>query len=189
MPELVGNRRRSGIETRSAIQRRFAGGILGAAALLIVTLSPVAATYPGASNGRLALAVKGADGNPQITTVAPDGSDAQILTSGAFFHACPAYSADGSKIAYCSNETGAFEIWTMNADGSGEAQLTRLGGSATFPDFSPDGSSGCLRRDLWHRYPYRDPYRRYRHGRDGHRAHQLRHRQARLRQRLPRLVA
>ncbi len=118
----------------------FSGSLVAASLLAAVAVSPVAATYPGTSNGNLAFAVRDADGNPQITTVAPDGTGAKTLTIGAYFHACAAYSADGSKIAYCSNETGAFEIWTMNQDGSDQAQLTRLGGSATFPDFSPDGT-------------------------------------------------
>jgi Tol biopolymer transport system component/glutamine cyclotransferase len=140
MPEFVGNQRRSGLVGKTALPRRHAIAMLVAIALLIVTLSPVAATYRGSSNGRLAFAIKDADGNPQITTVAADGSGAKALTTGAFFHACAAYSADGGKIAYCSNQSGAFEIWTMNADGTDQAQLTKLGGSATFPDFSPDGT-------------------------------------------------
>jgi Tol biopolymer transport system component len=126
--------------TRSTLHwRPVVAAFVIAAASLTVTLSPIAATYPGA-DGQLAFAIKGADGNPQITTVAPDGTGAKTLTSGAFFHACAASSADGMKIAYCSNESGAFEIWTMAADGTGQAQLTRLGGKATFPDFSPDGT-------------------------------------------------
>ena len=113
---------------------------VAALGLMAATVASVTATYPGTRNGNLAFAVKDADGNPQITIVAPDGSGAETQTIGAYFHACAAYSADGSKIAYCSNETGAFEIWTMNQDGRNQAQLTRLGGSATFPDYSPGGS-------------------------------------------------
>ena len=188
MPEPLENRRWSGLKTRSAIQRRSVGAIVVAVALLIVTLSPVAATYPGTTNGKLAFAIKDADGNPQINVAEPDGARLQALTTGAFFHACAAYSADGSKIAYCSNETGAFEIWTMNADGTGQAQLTKLGGSATFPDFSPDGTLVAFDGTSGSRYARRDPHRRHRHRRDGHLAHQLRHRQARLRQRLSGLV-
>jgi dipeptidyl aminopeptidase/acylaminoacyl peptidase len=114
--------------------------LLVAASSVTMAISPVAATYPGATNGKLAFAIKDAAGNAQINVVEPDGTGAQPLTSGAFFHACAAFSADGTRIAYCSNASGAFEIWTMNADGTGQAQLTKLGGMATFPDFSPDGT-------------------------------------------------
>jgi Tol biopolymer transport system component len=119
--------------------RPILGSLAMTFALLGSVISPVAATYPG-TNGLLAFAMRDADGNAQINVAEPDGSGVQALTTGAYFHACAAWSADGSKIAYCSNEAGAFEIWTMNADGSGQAPLTKLGGSALFPDFSPDGT-------------------------------------------------
>ena len=96
--------------------RLVPGSLVVASALLAGTLSPAAATYPG-TNGKLAFGIKDADGNPQITIVAPDGTGVTALTSGAFFHLCAAYSADGTKIAYCSNESGAFEIWTMARTG------------------------------------------------------------------------
>jgi Tol biopolymer transport system component len=120
-------------------RRVVAGSLIVVSAVLATTVSPVAATYPGA-NGKLAFAMRDADGNAQINVAEPDGTGVQQLTSGAYFHACAAWSADGTRIAYCSNETGPFEIWTMNADGSNQAQLTKLGGSATWPDFSPDGT-------------------------------------------------
>ena len=43
------------------------------------------------------------------------------------------------RIAYCADTSGAFEIWTMQPDGTQPAQLTHLGGRALFPDFSHDG--------------------------------------------------
>ena len=120
--------------------RAVAASLAVAAGLLTAIVSPVGATYPGATNGQLALGIKDADGNGQINVVEPDGTGVKALTSGAFNHLCAAYSADGTRIAYCSNTSGAFEIWTMASDGTGQAQLTHLGAFATFPDFSPDGS-------------------------------------------------
>jgi TolB protein len=69
----------------------------------------------------------------------PDGTDSRQLTSGAGNHLCAAYAADASRIAYCADTSGAFEIWTMKPDGSTPAQLTHLGGKALFPDISHDG--------------------------------------------------
>src|SRR5690349_20896476 len=109
---------------------------VAAAALTALAISPVAATYPG-RNGRLAFGVRGPDG-VGIVSVRPNGKDATALTSGEGFHACAAYSADGSKIAYCGNAGGPFEISSMNADGSNDHQVTNLGGFAVFPDYSPD---------------------------------------------------
>lgn len=67
------------------------------------------------------------------------------------------------KIAFSSNRAGgsgyASEIFAMNADGSGQTQLTTtLGNSASQIDWSPDGNSvaftmprftGSTKRDIW----------------------------------------
>ena len=133
---------RGSVRPSAAIQRRpVIAALVAVAGLVAATGSPVGASYPGSTNGQLAFGVKDADGNPQINVAAPDGTGLKPLTSGAFFHACAAYSADGTRIAYCGNESGAFEIWTMNQDGTNPVQLTKLGGSALFPDFSPDGKT------------------------------------------------
>jgi TolB protein len=78
----------------------------------------------------------------------PDGSNLVPLTSGPAYHAECAYSSDGSKIVYASNETGSMNIYTMNSDGSNVQQITHTdycynGG----PFFSPDGSKIIFRAD------------------------------------------
>ena len=45
-------------------------------------------------------------------------------TGGGINAGADSWSPDGMKIAYVSNKTGTYQIWTMNADGSGAAQLT-----------------------------------------------------------------
>jgi TolB protein len=62
------------------------------------------------------------------------------LTTTPAFDACPAYSADGKQIAYCSNASGPFEIWAMKANGTDQHQVTHLGGRMLFPDFDPTGT-------------------------------------------------
>lgn len=58
--------------------------------------------------------------------------------------ASPDWSADGKQIAYESNQSGRFQIWVMNADGSAATQLTRERGYEDFrPTFSPMGSGSC----------------------------------------------
>jgi Tol biopolymer transport system component len=111
-----------------------------AATLAGLALGPVSATYPGGTNGRIAIGVRAADGTANIFTIRPNGTGMRQLTTGSGFHLCPSYSADGRQIAYCSNASGTFEIWTMRQDGTRQRQLTHLGGWATFPDFSPNGS-------------------------------------------------
>jgi Tol biopolymer transport system component len=99
------------------------------------------ATYPGTNDGRIAFGRDLAVGQqPDIYSVLPNGRSLHQLTDDPAQDICPAYSADGKQIAFCSNRTGALEIWKMKSNGKGEEQITRLGTAATFPDFSPDGT-------------------------------------------------
>ncbi|HEY7969353.1 MAG TPA: hypothetical protein VID95_05105, partial [Candidatus Limnocylindrales bacterium] len=112
---------------------------IGAALALAGALAgPAAATYPG-DTGRLAFAMTGPDGNNDIYSALPNGKNLKRLTTDPGFDACASYSADGKQIAFCSNRTGAFEIWAMDKNGGNQHAVTSLGGFATFPDFSPDG--------------------------------------------------
>ena len=98
------------------------------------------ATYPGATNGRLAFGIR-VNGNTDVYSVRPDGQGLRRLTTDPGFDACAAYSADGRRIAYCSGQGGGpVQVWTMKQNGKDKQQVTHLTGPATFPDFSPDGS-------------------------------------------------
>ena len=51
----------------------------------------------------------------------------------------PAWSPDGRKLAFVSRRDGNSEIYVMNADGSGQENLTRQPASDSHPSWSPDG--------------------------------------------------
>ena len=80
------------------------------------------------------------DTTADIYSELADGTDLHQLTSGTGSHLCPAPSRDAREIAYCSDASGTFEIWMMQADGTKQTQLTKLGGRALFPDISPAGT-------------------------------------------------
>jgi Tol biopolymer transport system component len=132
-------------------------GIVGALALACTAAPPAAATYEG-NNGRIAFGAFFANNTQaDIWSVRLGKDKLHQLTDAPGHDICPAYSADGKQIAFCSDRTGAYEIWVMKANGKQERQITRLGTSATFPDFSPDGSRlafaapppGGTTTDLW----------------------------------------
>ena len=52
----------------------------------------------------------------------------------------PAWSRDGSRLAFDSNRGGNYDIYVMNADGSGLFQVTHSSADDIFPTWSPDGS-------------------------------------------------
>ena len=121
-------------------KRSIALAIGLAATLALPAVVPVLASYPGATNGRIAFGQRAADGSSNIFSVMPDGTGLKQLTHGAHNHLCASYSADGRQIAYCSDVSGSWEIWAMKQNGTKQHQVTHLNGFSTFPDFSPDGS-------------------------------------------------
>src|SRR6478752_6115426 len=121
-------------------KRSMALAIGLAATLALPAVVPVLASYPGATNGRIAFGQRAADGSSNIFSVMPDGTGLKQLTHGAHNHLCAAYSADGQQIAYCSDVSGSWEIWSMKQNGTKQHQVTHLNGFSTFPDYSPDGS-------------------------------------------------
>ena len=117
----------------------------GSAAVMLLTgLAGVAgATYPGSTNGRLAFGA-GQDGNVDTYSVLPNGRAVHRLTDDPAFEGCPAYSADGRFISYCSSAgaaPGVTEIWVMKQNGTDQRAVTDLRGFSTFPDFSPSGGT------------------------------------------------
>jgi TolB protein len=83
-------------------------------------------------------------GNIDIVSVMPDGTDLQRLTARPAFDACPDGSANGRFIAFCSDRSGAFEIWTMSRDGTHKRPVTHLNGVAISPDYRSPGHGRTL---------------------------------------------
>jgi Tol biopolymer transport system component len=117
-----------------------AAAVICALAALAAFSGSARATYPGATNGRIAFGMN-VNGNVDVYTALPGGQDLRRLTTDAGFDACAAYSADGQRIAYCSGRGGGpVQVWTMKQNGKDKQQVTHMSVTAIFPDFSPDGS-------------------------------------------------
>ena len=78
---------------------------------------------------------------PQIFVIGSNGAGETNITQSASGNDSPSWSPDGTKIAFSSNRDGNWEIYVMNADGSGVTRLTtnRSADDAS-PVWSPDGS-------------------------------------------------
>ena len=68
-----------------------------------------------------------------------DGSEVTRLTNSPAFDQMPAWSPDGTKIAFMSSRDGNPEIYVMNADGSGQTRLTNNPGMDARPSWSRNG--------------------------------------------------
>jgi TolB protein len=79
------------------------------------------------------------DGNKEIYVMNADGTGQTRLTNKPAPDDCPAWSPDGSKIAFGWSYEGSGEVYVMNADGTGQARLAEVG-LAEPPTWSPDGS-------------------------------------------------
>lgn len=109
---------------------------------------------PRATNGRIAF-MSTQDGNPEIYTVNPDGSGLTRLTYSDSGDLAPAWSPDGTRLAFgCGigpagdgvNTGGSSDICVMDADGRGLVRLTNDPVSDGEPAWSLDGGQIAFRR-------------------------------------------
>ena len=66
-----------------------------------------------------------------------DGTAQTRLTNNAAIDDGPAWSPDGTKIAFTSNRDGNDEIYVMNADGTGQTRLTNNAADDSSPPGPP----------------------------------------------------
>ncbi|MEP7225358.1 MAG: DPP IV N-terminal domain-containing protein [Actinomycetota bacterium] len=126
------------------------------AAVLLVMSALFLAACGGESTARPDLAfVSTRDGDYAIYEMNADGggehrvNDAELDSSELkvlFFEIEPAWSPDGTKIAFSSRRSGSFDVYVMNADGTGTQRLTSTKDHDSHPTWSPDGTQIAFAR-------------------------------------------
>ena len=86
----------------------------------------------------------GSSGITHLWSAPAEGGAGHPLTSGVSADSAPAFSADGSQIAFLSSRGGGQnQVWLMDGDGKNPIAVTRGGGAKSQPAFAP-GSNALL---------------------------------------------
>jgi Tol biopolymer transport system component len=83
----------------------------------------------------------------RIRKIARIGFPSSLVSSGAFSDMHPAWSPDGTRIAFTrvSRNGLSYTLWTMLANGAGQRQLTHGTSVAAEPEWSPNGKTIVFR--------------------------------------------
>lgn len=95
-------------------------------------------------DGRQIAYASARDGDPDIFVANADGSGERVLTRNTAQDFPPTWSPNGRRIAFASNrpakareDSQEFDVWVMNADGSGQRRVTRMPGGEWNPAWQP----------------------------------------------------
>jgi TolB protein len=89
-------------------------------------------------SGWLAFDAVDAKGNYDIYVTEPGSAQATRLTTDSAEDSAPVYSPDGEKLLFVSARKGDYEIYEMNADGSGQRDVSNSPTTADVaPNFAP----------------------------------------------------
>lgn len=110
-------------------ERRLTADTSGLAA---VALSPTGA--------EVVYEIERGGGAMDLMLVSTSGGDPRPLVADGHFNRAPAWSPDGSRVAFVSNRAGSTDVWLVSAQGGEPRRLTDDPGSEASPRWSHDGS-------------------------------------------------
>ena len=86
------------------------------------------------------------DGNFEIYSMNPDGSDQTNLTQHRANDLAPAWSPTGEQILFTSDRGGIEDLYLMDADGANVREVFRKSIGREYPTWSPDGKALAYHR-------------------------------------------
>ncbi|MBI4520417.1 MAG: PD40 domain-containing protein [Gemmatimonadetes bacterium] len=95
---------------------------------------------PGMAASRIAFVRKGTDGNGEIYLVDSDGENLERVTSFGTITVSPAWSIDGTRLAYTSYKSGEPLLYELNLTTGREQQIApQVGSNVWTPSYHPNG--------------------------------------------------
>jgi len=138
---------RAFVTSDSRIRRRSVLAVLALATTVAAIAGGSANAGSQASNGRIAYVSDAACRfdptlkNEDIFSMAPDGSGKADLTHNANPDGAPAWSADGTMLAFTRpGKANNDDVWVMTSNGKGQRNVTKTSPDDANPDWTPDGS-------------------------------------------------
>lgn len=105
-------------------------------------------TDTGHVNGEKIIFYSGRDGNTEIYSMNPDGSNPLNLTNDPHSDTCPAVYPNGDQIAFLSDRDGINALYTMKLDGSGLKKILSDDVPLGQPAWSSDGEKIAFIKDM-----------------------------------------
>ncbi len=118
----------------------FLSSVIMVATLVLVGASPAGAVVSGI-NGRIVIA-SDRGGSLQVWAVRPDGTAGiQLTSSTSGTNYDPAFSADGTRIAFISTRNGSPQLFQMTATGGSQTLVATTGVTPSHPTWAPNGTA------------------------------------------------
>jgi dipeptidyl aminopeptidase/acylaminoacyl peptidase len=138
---------RAFVTSDSSIRSRSVLAVLVLAGAVAAIAGGSADAGSQAANGRIAYVSDAAcrfdptEKNEDIFSMTPDGSGKADLTRSANPDGSPAWSADGTKLAFTRpGKANNDDVFVMNSTGKAQRNVTKTSPDDANPDWAPDGS-------------------------------------------------